>query len=175
MRNHVTHVCVALLFAAAGVACTGRTSQVNNDHRDQSGGNRGVNQRVALRGCVQPAGEGQGWVLRHVVMVAPSEQPQGQDIVDNPVIARGSWVRLDGGKDMTDNLKGYANNEVTITGDVVSTGANTIGTAGRGGEAAMQGSSAQEQDPARTSIANGDAPRVAVEKVQKIAENCAGE
>jgi hypothetical protein len=173
MRNHVTHLCVALLFAAAGVACSGRTSQVT-DHRDQSGASRGVNQRVALRGCVQPATQGQGWVLRHVVMVAPSEQPQGQDIVDDPVIARGSWVRLEGGKDMTDNLKGYLNNEVTITGDVVSTGANTIGTAGRGGEAAVQGS-AQEQYPARSSVANGDAPRVAVEKVQKIAENCAGE
>lgn len=168
MRNHVTHVCVALLFAAAAVACTERTSQVNNDRRDQSGGNRGVNQRVALRGCVQPAGVGQGWVLRHVVMVAPSEQPQGQDIVDNPVVARGSWVRLEGGKDMTDNLKTYVNNEVTITGDVVASGENTIGTAGRGG-------SAQEQNPPKASVANGDAPRVAVERVQKIAENCAGE
>jgi hypothetical protein len=108
-------------------------------------------------------------------MVAPSEQPQGNDIVDDAVIARGSWVRLEGGKDMTENIKSYVNNEVTITGDVVSTGANTIGTAGRGGEAAIQGSAAQEQYPARNSVANGDAPRVAVEKVQKIAENCAGE
>jgi hypothetical protein len=175
MRNHITHACVALMFAVFAVACGGRTSQVTADHRDESDARRGVNQRVSLRGCVQPAGEGQGWVLRHVVPTPPSEQPEGQDVVENPIIARGSWVRLEGGQDMTENLKGYVNNEVTVIGDVVSTGANTIGTAGRGGEAAVQGGSAPEQSPARSSVANGDAPRVAVEKVQKIAENCAGE
>jgi len=57
---------------------------------------------------------------------------------------------------------------VTIIGDVIDRGENTVGTTGQGG-------SAQEQMPAKSSVANGDAPRIAVEKVQKIAENCAGE
>jgi len=31
------------------------------------------------------------------------------------------------------------------------------------------------QNPPQASVANGNAPRVAVEKVNKIADNCAGE
>ena len=167
MRNHVTHLCAALLIAAIGAGCDGRTSQVGN-HRDQTGGKRGVNERIILRGCVQPAVEGQGYALRHVVVLPSAEQPQGQDTIENPLIARGSWVRLAGGNDMDETLKSHLNNEVTITGDIVNSGENTIGTAGRGG-------SAQAQNPSQASVANGDAPSVAVEKVQKIADNCAGE
>ena len=168
MRNHFTDVCAALAIAASAVACDGRTSRVGN-HRDQTGGKRGENERVVLRGCVQPAVEGQGYALRHVIVLPSAEQPQGQDTIEHPLIARGSWVRLAGGTDMTDTLKSHLNNEVTITGDLVNSGENTIGTSGRGG-------SAQEQtSPGHTNVAVGDAPQIAVEKVQKIAENCAGE
>ena len=167
MRNHVTHVCAALLVGAIGVACSGRTSEVVN-RRDETGGKRGVNERVILRGCVQPAGEGQGYVLRHVVVLPPSEQPTGQDMIDNPLIPRGSWVRLAGSTDMDQTLKAHVNNEVSLTGDIVDSGENTIGTSGRGG-------AAEVQNPPQSSVANGNAPKVAVEKVQKIAENCAGE
>ena len=168
MRNHVTHVCAALVVAALAAACDGRTSSVAN-RRDQTGGKRGVNERVILRGCVQPAAQGDGYALQHVMVLPPAEQPQGQDTIDNPLIPKGSWVRLAGGSDMTETLKKYLNNEVSITGDVVDSGQNTVGTAGRGG-------SAEAAAPANNaSVANGDAPRVAVEKVQKIAENCAGE
>lgn len=167
MRNHVTQACGALFLAAIAVACGGRTSQVGN-HRDQTAGTRGVNERVILRGCVQPAVEGQGYALRHVIVLPSVEQPQGQDTIEHPLIARGSWVRLAGGKDMDETLKSHLNNEVTITGDIVNSGENTIGTAGRGG-------SAQVQNPPQASVANGDAPSVAVEKLQKIADNCAGE
>lgn len=169
MRNNVTHLCTALAIAAIGVACGGRNSAVNNDRRDQSGGNRGVNQRVSMQGCMQPApDQAQGWVLRRVVLTPPSEQPQGQDIVTEAPIPKGSWVKLAAGKDMTDDFKQYANKQVSIVGDMVSTGENTIGTAGRGG-------SAQEQFPSQNAMANGDAPRIAVEKVQKIADTCGGE
>src|SRR3954469_8556603 len=132
MRNHITHISAALLIAAAGVACSGRNHQVNNDRRDQSGGNRGVNERVSLRGCVQPAGEGQGIALRRVVLVPAAEQPQGQETVEHPLIQRGSWVHLVAGSGMTDDLKSYMNKEVTITGDIVDRGENTIGTSGQG-------------------------------------------
>jgi hypothetical protein len=60
------------------------------------------------------------------------------------------------------------NSEVTIIGEVRDTGLNTIGTSGKK-------PNPQEQTPSTNSVANGDAPRIAVEKVQKIAENCAGE
>jgi hypothetical protein len=168
MRNHITHISAALAVAAIAVACSGRNDSVGNDRRAQSGGNRGVNQRISLRGCVQPAVVGQGYALRHVIVVPPEQQPQGTAVTDDPVV-RGSWVRLEAGKGMTDDLKQYLNNEVTIIGEVIDKGENTIGTAGH------EGGTPQEQMPARSSVANGDAPRVAVEKVNKIAENCAGE
>lgn len=168
MRNQVTHLCLALAIAGIAAACGGRTSEVVN-RRDQTGGQRGINQRVVLRGCVQPAVQGQGYALRHVVVLPPEEQQQGTDIVDNPLIPRGSSVRLAAGKSMTDDFKKYLNNEVSIIGDVIDSGANTVGTAGRGG------GSPEVQNPPQSSVGNGDAPQVAVEKVQKIAENCAGE
>jgi hypothetical protein len=167
MRNHVTHACAALAIAAVAAACGGRTSQVADRH-DKTAGTRGVNERVVLRGCVQPAVQGGGYALRHVMVLPPAEQPQGQDTIDHPLIPKGSWVRLAGGQDMTDTFKKHLNNEVSVTGDIVNSGENTIGTAGRGG-------SAQAQDPSQTGVANGDAPSVAVEKLEKIAENCAGE
>src|SRR5215471_1856240 len=128
MRNHVNHVCAALAIAAMGAACSGRTGQVADRH-DQAGSARGANQRVLLRGCVQPAAEGPGFTLQHVMVLPLDEQPTGQDTIDNPLIARGSWVRLAG----TDDFQKYVNNEVAVTGDIVETGANTVGTAGRDG------------------------------------------
>ena len=168
MRNHITHMSAALLMAALAIGCGGRNNQVNNDRRDQSGGKRGVNERVSLRGCVQPAQSGQGYALNHVVLVPAAEQPQGQETMEHPLIQRGSWVRLAAASNMNDDLKSYLNQEVTVTGDVVSTGENTVGMTGQTG-------SAQEKTVPRASVANGDAPQIAVEKVQKIADNCAGD
>ena len=168
MRNHVTHVGAALLIAAAAVACTGRNDRVDNDRRAQAGGNRGVNERVSLRGCLQPAPAGQGLALRHVIMAPAAEQPQQQETMEHPLIKRGSWVRLSASSGMTDDLQKYLNQEVTIVGEVADRGLNTIGTTGSQG-------SAQEQTPARSSVANGDAPRIAVEQVKKIADSCAAQ
>ena len=168
MRNQITHVCTALAVAALAVACDGRTSSVVN-RRDQAGGKRGVNERVMLRGCVQPAAQGGGYALRRVMVLPPAEQPQGQDTVDSPLVPKGSWVRLEGSTDVNDELKKYVNNEVSITGDVVDSGQNTVGTAGRGG-------SAEARAPGNdASVANGNAPRVAVEKIRKTADTCPGQ
>jgi hypothetical protein len=156
MWNRLTHLCAALLLAAAGAACTGRNHSVGNDRRAQGGGDRGINERVALRGCVQPAVTEQGYALRHVIVVPSTEQPQGQETMEHPIIARGSEVRLAAGSGMTSDLKSYLNNEVTITGDVVERGGGAVGTAGHDGP-------------------SQDTPRIAVETVKKIADNCAGE
>jgi len=157
MRKRLIPIFVALSFAAAGLACTGRNSAVDNDRRAQSGGNRGTHERLMLRGCVQPSSAGQGFVLQHVVPNAPATQPQGQETMEHPIVERGSWVRLE----CNPNIKNYLGNEVMVTGDVVDMGQNTIGTSG-------------QQTP-HASVANGDAPRIAIERVDKIAENCAGE
>jgi hypothetical protein len=156
MRN--LQIMVAGLALALTIGCTGRNDTVKNDRRTQGGGNRGTAERIAARGCVQPAPAGQGFALRHVVMAAPEQQPQGQETMEHALIPRGSWVRLEGGA----NLKDYLGKEVSITGDIVDRGENTIGTSG------------QEKALPRASVANGDAPRVAVETVQKIADSCPG-
>jgi len=168
MRTHLTHLSAALAIAAAAGACSGRNHSVGNDRRAQGGGDRGVNERVALRGCVQPAPAGQGFALRHVIVLPSAESPGGMDAIDHPLIARGSWVRLAGSRDATDNLNDYLNKEVTISGEIVDRGTNasTVGTAGHESSAPQ---------PPRQALSGNDAPQVAVERVNKIAENCAGE
>jgi len=155
MRNRLAHITAALLVAVSVAGCGGRTSQVNNDRRVQGGGNRGVNERVALRGCVQPAVDSDGYALRHIVVLPSAEQPAGQETIEHPLIARGSAVKLEAGQGLTDDLRSYMNNEVAITGDIVEA---PVGTSGH---------EASSSQPAP--------PRVAVERVKKIAENCAGE
>jgi hypothetical protein len=155
MQKRLIHAGAALLLAVSAGACGGRTSQVNNDRRAQGGGNRGVNERVALRGCVQPAVDASGYALRHIVVLPSAEQPAGQESIEHPLIARGSAVKLEAGEGLTDDLKSYMNNEVAITGDIVE---DAVGTSGHD-----------------TSSSQAPAPRIAVERVKKIADNCAGE
>ena len=167
MHTHPTRLCLAaaaLVIAAAVGGCTGGTDRARDRRADHA--LRGVSERVALRGCVQPAPSGAGYTLQHVMVLPSAEQPDGQSAIDHPLIARGSWVRLAGGSDITADLKGHLNNEVTITGEIVEGSANTVGTAGH---------DAQGATPPKASVASGDAPSVAVERLSKIADNCAGE
>jgi hypothetical protein len=159
MRKHFSHLTVALLTAALGVACTGRNG-VGNDRRAQGGGNRGVNEKIALQGCVEAAPGTNAYVLRDVSEVAPEQQPQGQERMDHgPLVARGSWVRLAMGND---DLKRYLGKHVTLTGDVSDAGGNTIGTAG------------QSSPMPRAGEANGNAPQIAVETVKESEGTCGG-
>jgi hypothetical protein len=157
MRNHASHLAVAILTAAVGVACTGRTDGVDNDRRAQGGGERGINQRLSLEGCVEAAAGANEYVLRNVTQVPPAQQPQGGDRME-PLVARGSWVRLASGDD---ELKKYLGKRVTLMGEVRDAGGNTIGTAGQSSAAPRAGE------------ANGNAPLIAVEQV-KEKENDSG-
>ena len=153
MRNHASHLAVAILTAAIGVACTGRNDAVSNDRRSQSGGERGVSQRVALEGCVEAAPGTSAYVLRNVAEVPPAQQPQGQERMEHaPLVPRGSWVRLVSGDD--DDLKNQLGKRVTVTGVVRDAGGNTIGTSG------------QSSPLPRAGEANSHAPLIAVERVQ---------
>ncbi|HET7698823.1 MAG TPA: hypothetical protein VFK57_24105 [Vicinamibacterales bacterium] len=154
MRNHVSHLAVAILTAAIGIACTGRSNAVDNERTEQSGGARGLNQRVSLEGCVEAAPGPNAWVLRHVAEVPPAQQPQGQERMEHaPLVPRGSWVRLVSGND---DLNEFLGKRVTLTGHVRDAGGNTIGTSG------------QSSPMPRAGEANGQAPQVAVEQVKEL-------
>ena len=159
MRKHFSHVAIALLTAAVGVACTGRTDSVD-ERKAQGGGERGVNQRIALSGCVQAAPGTDQYVLKDVVEVPPEKQPQGQERMEHaPLVTRGSWVRLASAD--ADNLKSHLGKHVTIVGEVRDAGGNTIGTAG------------QSSPMPRAGEANGNAPQIAVEKINETEGTCA--
>ncbi|HYT66866.1 MAG TPA: hypothetical protein VEL51_10625 [Vicinamibacterales bacterium] len=148
-----------MMTAAIAIACTGRTDKVNNDRRVQAGGNRGVNERLSLQGCIEAAPGTNTYVLRNVVEVAPEQQPQGQERMEHaPLVPRGSWVRLTSGD--ADDLKNYLGKHVTVTGMVRDAGGNTIGTAG------------QSSTMPRAGEANGNAPQIAVEHVKESQGMC---
>jgi hypothetical protein len=143
---------VAILTAAVGIACTGGNDAVGNDRRQQGGGERGLNQRISLDGCVEAAPGNNAYVLRNVSEVPPAQQPQGQDRMEHaPIVPRGSWVRLAAGND---DLNKHLGKRVTVTGVVRDAGGNTIGTAG------------QSSPMPRAGEANGHAPQIAVEQVR---------
>jgi hypothetical protein len=158
MRKHFSHLAIALLTAAIGIACTGRNESTSNDRRVQSGARRGVNERIALNGCVQAAPGNDAYVLRDVTEVAPEQQPQGQErMAHAPLVPRGSWVRLASGND---DLKNYLGKHVTLTGDIRDAGGNTIGTSG------------QSSPMPRAGEANGQAPLIAVQQVKETEGTC---
>ena len=148
-------------MAATTIACSRGAGGVDRSVGD-AGQPRGVNERIVLRGCLQPAPTGGGFALTHVVPAQPESQPAEQDAMEHHRVARGSWVRVTGDRD---DVQHHLGNEVTITGDIADTGANTIGTSGH--DQPLQGAPG-------ASVANGDAPQVAIEKLEKVAENCAG-
>jgi hypothetical protein len=193
MRKHISHIVVAVGIAAVAVACVGGTTVSKSERREQNGGEkRASDQRVAIQGCVGPAASGKGYILRQVDMAGPAHQPFGQELMEHgPLIERGSWVRLAGN---IDDIKPYEGKRVAITGDVIDSGKNTLGTSGRTlppkeatdthGKYA-QSSKDADTNPDRTGVpssvapvgadANGNAPEVAVETVKKIADQCTAE
>ena len=151
MRNHLSHLTVAIVTAAVAVACTGRTDRVDNDRRAQGGGERGVNQRISLDGCVEAAPGTNAYVLRNVAVIQPAQQPQGGDTAPG-LVTRGSWVRLASGNDQ---LNHYLGKRVTVTGEVRDAGTNTIGTSG------------QSSPMPRVGQTDSNAPLIAVEHVKE--------
>jgi hypothetical protein len=147
MRKHLSHLTIALLTAAVGVACSGRSGAASNKTGgDRSDAATGANQNLSLAGCVEAAPGTNAFVLRNV-----AQQPQGQQRTDDaPLVPRGSWVRLVAGNE---DLRNYLGKHVTVTGSVRDTGTNTIGTAG------------QSSPLPRAGEANGNAPQIAVTQI----------
>jgi hypothetical protein len=176
------------------VACSGRTDAVENERKAQSGGDRGKNEMVRVEGCVQEGAgaPGQEFILARATMAEPETQPQGQEtMAHGPLVAPGSWVRL---KSDSENLKNYLGQRVSVTGEVIDRGENTLGTTGRttpakegttDAEKMAQSSKDAHTDAGRamppTTVApiganaNGNAPEIAVERIAKAEGSCQAE
>jgi hypothetical protein len=189
--SHLSACAGAILIGALAIACSGRNDAVGNDRRAQGGGERGKNETIKVQGCLQeaPGAPGREYILAHASMPEPEAQPQGQETMAHaPLITAGSWVRIaPGGED----LKNYVGQRVAITGEVIDRGENTLGTTGRvtpNKEATSnhgkfkQSSRDASTNPDRamppTTVAplganaNGNAPKIAVEKISKLADSC---
>src|SRR6185436_8179836 len=125
MRNHLSHIAVAVFTAALAVACANNAP--NNERRVQSGGERGMNDRVTLYGCVVAA-PGDSYELRGVSEPAPETKSTMPPSDRPPLIERGSWVRLDAA---TDILKHYVRKHLSLGGAIRARATNTIGTSGQ--------------------------------------------
>jgi len=186
MRKDVCHIAAALFVAGATFACSGRTERVDNPRLVQSGGNRGTNERIRLQGCVQQANPVDRFVLNKVFVPPPAEQPQGQETMEHRVnVPQGSWVLLTGN---ADELKKNLGKRVDVFGTIVDTGESTIGTSGRAQDpnaklkrSTKDASTSPERAMPPSTVAppaadaNGLAPEIAVEKINKISDRCEAE
>jgi hypothetical protein len=192
MRN-ATHFVIAVAVAALVAACgEGASGAKNPDHdRYATEGGRGSSsaiQNVTLDGCLGPGMRPDGdFILHNVIMLAPAEQPNGQNVMQEPPVTDGSWVRLVGAKDA--NLNDYLGKRIEVTGGIRDSGVNTLGTSGRTGtdeEKFKRSSGDAGTNPVRNmpptaaapngGDANGTAPRLAVEHVKTLSDSCkAGE
>lgn len=180
---------VSLLSIVAGLAlatgCAGGAASLDNNRHDQAGARR-TSFRLALEGCVQQASHGNDFTLNSVYVKPAAEQPTGAEPMDKgPVVARGSWVRLD---DQSEDLKQFLGKRIEVIGVVADTGDNTIGTSGKNEEAHakyVRSSGSVYTNPDRNGTptnvapasadANGNAPLIAVEHVKQIADSCGNE
>lgn len=188
MRNHLAHIGAAALISSLAIACTGRTSKVDKAWVDEGAGGRGAHERVKIEGCVQAAPGQNEFALKEVYVPPPAEQTEQQDTMEHPVVKNGSWVRLTGG---TQDLKDYLGQRVSVIGNVADSGQNTLGTSGRtlpAKEATdthgkfVQSSKDANTNPDRAmppstvapvgADANGNAPLIAVEKIDKLNQAC---
>lgn len=190
--SHGLHCAGAILIGALAVACS-RNASVGNDRRDQSGGERGTTEKVKVEGCLQgaPGTPGREYILAHVTVPEPATQPQGQEtMAHGPVVRAGSWVRVAPG---SEDLNKYLGQRVSIEGEIIDKGENTLGTSGRvlpNKEASTEhDKSAQSSRDASTNPdramppstvapqganANGNAPKISLEKISKLADSCEG-
>jgi hypothetical protein len=189
--SHWSTCAGAILIGALAVACSGRNDAVENERKVQGGGERGKNETVRVEGCLQgaPGTPGREYILARVTMPEPERQPQGQEtMAHGPLVPAGSWVRISPG---SEDLKNYVGQRVSITGEVIDRGDNTLGTSGRvlpnkeatnNHDKLEQSSRDASTKPDRamppTTVApmganaNGNAPKIALEKISKLADSC---
>jgi hypothetical protein len=172
---------VALLLLAS--AC-GSDIPENQARSTSTAGERTIGETMTLIGCVG-VGEEPGQYQLKEIRVDPGldvgTDPQGDSIV--PGVTEGAWVRLDGRAGELERLLGE---RVRLTGEVVVTGRNTIGTSGAYGYETPSGDASQAASDqhyaekqkleagriARQSLANGRAATLRVSGISPVGERC---
>jgi hypothetical protein len=167
MRNSTLHILAAAIVMAAGTSCARGHQQPQQDGTAETGAMGRGPQQVSLRGCVQAAPGFNHYVLHRVTFA--SEQPGDPKVAaEKAIIPPGSWVRLQPNKN---DLKSYLGKQVSVNGEIVDTGANTIGSST---PPSLPTDRAQPPSsvPPRAADANGEPPLVSIAQISTIASTC---
>lgn len=182
MRRSLFLLSMAAGLAVTGVGCAGGAANLDNNRHDQAGARR-ESYRIALEGCVEEAPRAIGFTLNQVYVKPPAEQPIGGETMEHgPLVANGSWVRLN---DQSEDLTQFLGKRIAVVGVVASTGDNTLGVSAKAQDdhnkyVRSSGDVYTNPDRAGTPLsvapasanANGDSPLIAVEHVDTIADSC---
>ena len=171
MRNPVPLLLI-FVVTAAGVACSrGGATPQQDSAAGETGAMGHVHQRVSLRGCVQAAPGFNEFVLHKVTF--PTDEQQGEDLLkQEALIPEGSWVRLKAGKA---DPKGYLGQRVSVTGEIIDTGQNTIGTSSRRSQDPTDRAMPPSTVPPPAADANGAPPEVRVDQISPLPQRCDAE
>jgi hypothetical protein len=179
---------IAMALAAATMACGGSDRQRDEQAAVSLQGRPTSTATLTLTGCVQAGSLETKFVLQNVQSGAPDQQRNTTDRTSDSATAtvtEGSMVQLRAADEA--ELERYVGHHVRITGTLVDTGANTIGTRGTKGEQLPSGdkSMASQQDEhystrqkqeagriGRNWNANGTAPIVRVDHIQPTGQPC---
>ncbi len=164
MRNHHAYI-LAVVILTTGAGCA-RSNQPQQEQPGETGAMGHTQQRVSLRGCVQAAPGVDAYVLHRISIVA-DQIPEQEAMAQRALLPPGSWVRLRGAT----SLRSYLGKEVSLTGRIVDSGANTIGTSAPPAtptDRAMPPSTV----PPIAADANGAPPEIAVEQISALGPAC---
>jgi len=133
-------------------------------------------QTISLSGCVELSGtKAGGYVLQRVqVEVQAGQNPHQTSTYPPTGIVEGSWVRLTGGPDLH-ALKGR---RVLVSGVIVDTGRNVVGTSSVSGVFLSPGDvrpapAKRNNDSAGSeSTTAGAAPEIRITEIKDLGETC---
>lgn len=182
-RQLVTISAVAGLVGACGGEERKDAAARDDAGREQSA----VGTAIALRGCVQSAPGTREFVLTTIeIEPAPGGPGDPGGSAARAGITEWAWVKLQPGDHELDRHLGE---RVSVTGVVVQSGRNTIGTPGTWGNEVPSGDKSQAASDehyaekqklemgriARQSLADGTAAEIRVEQVRPTGDRCAEE
>ena len=160
----------ALAIAAIGCAGSGGSEPKN----EQRGGARVSQERLTVTGCVLAAA-GNKYELHQLAEVPVDQQVAPGSANSRPRLESGSWARLSGGTD----FKEYVGHRVRVEGWIANAGQGTMGTSGVTDPGAKEAPNSADGRPVTvvppgSSLANGNAPEIAVERVKEEGSCSAG-